>query len=574
MRLIRRRQAHLVGERIGNAMVRWQIIGLLFAGILTGCRSNSQFSSAVDSSPYPPYSSAYRPELGAKGPSASKATHSAFQDWEDVPTVSEEPRQGNVSVASWTKDRSSGSLEPAAQLLGALATVDERVEHNGQGSSDFILAGFETPASGDPDLPASAAAKTVGEPKRLELIEAQLANATGSSDALPDVPPGESVVTLGMPYGVGPDADWLRDNVSVRIGATSYSVEHDDAIGFSSIVETTKQCGDTPYFFHLGGGSEYLDGDGPMVLSAGASRLATIEGDYVSHPLILGFSYDAYFDRQFFGTDDSVLLDQIRVLAGWALSPRMDVGAWGAKGLRSDRGTATVALQPNQLADWTIDARLSDRVAAYIAKDTLLEGTYGSRLMVSAGYEDTDGKFFAEADTYVSLCEHVSVYIGMGYSASGAWDGNAGVEIMLPGARWGTRTYHAAAVTETADGACEPDCDPCVACDPCGVRYRGGTAYGVYRSALRAMTPSRMRRMMEYRHEITPIIPPSPGPTPGPTPSNCLPDRDDREVVPSRLSDWLENNAVDDLILPGGVPSDLAALLADQPSDFDTIDGP
>ena len=324
-----------------------------------------------------------------------------------------------------------------------------------------------------------------------EVMEVEIANAS-------------PVVALGVPIGlpgVGPDEPGLADNVSARIGGTGYRNDNSASAGILALLESSKQLGDSALFLHGGAGTEYLNGEWPVSYSVGFSKLARIEGNEVTHPLVLAFAYDAYFDSEFFQTDDTVYLDQFRFLVGHAITPYSDIGVWSSLGLQSDFGR-----QVTPTGSSLVHSRLGDRIAAYFARDF---GARNNHLIWSAGWEEDPSAFFTEADLFVPLTDGVNLFAGAGYSAAGSWDAVAGLELALGnlGRRMFRRqrravpTEEPGAVQLASYDDCDPcDADPCAAVCACSVcclpRFRGGWANDDYRGALRVITPSRMRRML------------------------------------------------------------------------------
>lgn len=280
---------------------------------------------------------------------------------------------------------------------------------------------------------------------------------------------GGEVIVL-QPYGVGRDQAGLADNISARVGATYYSVDNTATPGGVAILEGSKQLGDSAFFVHAGAGTEYLDGEWPVSASIGLSRLATIIDGEVVKPLIFDASYDLYWDSEFFGTDDTVFIDQVRVLGGYALSARLDAGVWAAIGLQSDSGWRPVPGGRMQ-----VRTDFADRIAGYVAAHV---GSLGSQVILSAGWEDNPGNYFMEGNTFVPLTQNVNFWGGGGYSDSGSYDVVAGLELMLG------RKGRASAGYDACGDVCSAP------------TYRGGWANGTYRGAQRVVTPSRARRML------------------------------------------------------------------------------
>lgn len=386
--------------------------------------------------------------------------------------------------------------------------------------------------------------------------------------------------------GVSGDQPGLVDNVSARGGITYYSINNTSSVGGVGILETSKQVFDTAFFGHGGVAVQTLGGDTPTSFTVGGSRLATIENGKVVKPFILSAVYDGYYDSRFFGTHDDIYFDQFRVLAGYALTPRIDVGAWGAKGLRSQLGVKAAPIPGSSY----IYTRLGDRVAAYAAGTVDQRGTL---VIGSVGWENGPGNMFAEIDMFTPISERASVFAGVGYSDAGAYDAIVGLELTLNrrSARTMTlkekRIAHAYSVeahnkavasfkaehsvepckvVDPCDPYADPCADPCanacdvVCCDPCETvccdaccdelcccctetRYRGGWAYGNYRGALRVILPSRMRRTFtdpSWRYAGPGV---TPGVFAGPGTNTITP------VVPPVLVDPNSNPPIED----GGV---------------------
>lgn len=315
----------------------------------------------------------------------------------------------------------------------------------------------------------------------------------------------EPPVRIAGVYGVGADEPGIADNISVRIGGTYFQVEDASAVGGVGILEGSLQIGSHAWFIHSGGAVEFLNEEYPSSFMFGISRLATIEGNRVTKPWIFSAAYDGYFDSSYFGTNDDVYLDQVRGLIGYAIKPWMDIGVWGAKGLRSDFGTR---VQDGVL--YRLPGRMGDRVAAYTAFEI---PRTACKFILSAGWEDGPGSAFTQTDVWVPICSYVNLFGGVGLSNSSAADAIVGLEFKFSrgqrswwsGKHWRARTARAIGLNNY-DPCCDPCCDPCavaccdiVCCDPCCTppRYRGGWANDNYRGALRVQNPSLMRRQIE-----------------------------------------------------------------------------
>jgi len=373
------------------------------------------------------------------------------------------------------------------------------------------------------------------------------------------------------PFGVSADQCGLSDNISARIGATlsdlSDSGGHAGAVG---IIEGTRQLGNSNLFLHAGYATEVLDDHWLMSFTAGASRLARIHGDEVCDPWILSATYDGYWDPDFNGDRDTIYADQIRFLAGFALRPRWDVGAWGAIGGRRDHGQFDIPVAGATPATYGITRYFTNRVAGYSSFDL---NDRGAQVIASAGWEDRNDGFFFEVDSFIPVARNVNIFSGMGYTARGSWDGVVGIELLNG---WATKQRR----PTLGHHRCEDPCSCCCEADCCD-RYRGGWANGVYRSALRVLTPSRAKRYLStdvalltppiavpddppsvvippvivpnppvntptppVNTPTPPVIPPTPNPptTPTPTTVPCPPRLPGHAVVEGRLSQWLKSN--------------------------------
>ncbi|MFO0946635.1 MAG: hypothetical protein U1D30_11915 [Planctomycetota bacterium] len=376
-----------------------------------------------------------------------------------------------------------------AELMGHVTITP--VDENGK-SSTSKKVNADTIAVSDPSV---LSAETADPPPPVELVpETEVVEVTSA-------PP----VRIAGVYGVSEDAPGIADNVSVRVGATYFQVEDASAMGGVGILEGSKQIGDHSLFLHSGGAIEYLDGEYPASFMFGGSRLATIQGNRVVKPWIFSAAYDGYYDGSYFGTNDDIYLDQVRVLIGYALKPWIDVGVWGAKGLRSDFGTRV-----ENGVIYRIPGRFGDRVAGYSAFEI---PRTACKFILSAGWEDGPGTAFAQADMWVPLCSRVNLFGGVGVSNSSATDAIVGLEFKFSrgqrswwnGKHWRARTAKAIGL-KGYDPCGDLCCDPCavsccdVSCyDPCcgPTRYRGGWANDNYRGALRIQNPSLMRRELE-----------------------------------------------------------------------------
>jgi hypothetical protein len=414
-------------------------------------------------------------------------------------------------------------------------------------------------------LPFSSTSAKVTED---ELLEAPI----GTTESEYSPPPAERVevaeviapVRIVGVYGVGPDREGIADNFSTRIGGSYYEIDQSASAGVTGILEGSGQIHESPFFVHGGVASELINNEWPVGFTLGMSRLATIEGGRVVRPWIFSVAYDGYFDSTFFQTNDTVYLDQIRGLVGYAVKPWLDVGVWGAKGLRSDFG-----IRSQNGALFNITGRFADRVAGYSAFDL-----WNCLVILSGGWEEGPGTYFGEGDIWIPLTRGCNLFGGAGFSDSGALDAICGLEFKFghdkhPWLRHLLTKHH----KSYGDGydPCNP-CDALACCSDmvcCGPRYRGGWANDPYRGALRVITPSRMRRMFEdpaprllppVVAEEPPVVIPPPVVINQPPPEDpgngsvdpqtpdcgCEPGHPSRNLYrprrDSRLSDWLSQH--------------------------------
>lgn len=371
-------------------------------------------------------------------------------------------------------------------------------------------------------------------------------------------------------FGVSADQCGHDDNISARIGGTLSSIRDYTTYGGGiGILEGTKQWKDSNFFGHAGVAAEWIEDHWPVAFTIGGSRLARIRGEEVCDPWIFSATYDGYWDDSIFGTGNELYADQIRLLVGFALRPRWDVGAWGAIGFNRDHSEITIPVAGATPAIFSATRYFNDRVAGYSSFDLNDRGTMA---ITSVGYEATNSRVFFEVDGFHPIRENLNLFAGLGYTEGGAYDGVIGFEILNGGA---TKQRRPCAV---GDGWAGCKCEPVV---DCGDRYRGGWANGTYRSALRVLTPSRARRYLanEYGLLQAPLAPPvavapipgapapapapapvpvpvpvpvpgprpqpSPEPTPTPEPQTdpCPPRLPGHTIVEGRLSQWLSEYA-------------------------------
>lgn len=373
-------------------------------------------------------------------------------------------------------------------------------------------------------------------------------------------PAGIPVITEPLAAGVDRDRRGLWDNLIGRLGAAGYDNDFNTEWGFLATGETTHQWCDSNWFTHMGVAGVGYDEHTSSSFSVGVSRLAKIVGKKVEKPWIFGLAYDGLWDDGLFGSDQSVYVDQMRGLIGYAICPRWDMGVWAAGGLTED----TVVLStPTYGPNRTFTAGLGNRVAGYTAWNWFQTGIFN---ITSVGYQDNlDGNFFVESDVYVPLTAAVNFFAGGGYSDAfgGSSDISVGLEFV-----WG-RTWVARAVKRHFCGKTLPKVGMLASdtmpkgsfirqIDPCCVRYRGGWANDAYRSAFRVETPVRLERRIDLRVQPVPtvnggivgdpIIDPGPNgeevcPDVNPNPlEQTIPRDKTRPTRPSRLSEYQEVN--------------------------------
>lgn len=313
-------------------------------------------------------------------------------------------------------------------------------------------------------------------------------------------------------YGVSADEAGLLDNVSGRVGASFLRFEDDSTTGFVGILESSMQIHQWPVFVQGGIGAQTAANFTPLFGTVGASKLAEIQGDQVVKPLILSMAYDSYYDNGFLIRGRDTYLDQVRGLVGWAVRPWIDLGVWGA--VAGQEKTQTFA-SPNGTT--VIRTGFADRAAGYVGVDIPWINGFS---ITSVGWQEGTADYFVESDLWVPVHNWFNFWGGVGYSGNGNVDGAVGIEV-IP-SRW-VKSHRAVAACDPCDPCCDPCavacCDPCA--DVCAPRYRGGWANGVYRGALRTVTPARAVRWMDRDVEFIP-----PAPTPGPqteTPRNPPP---------------------------------------------------
>lgn len=413
---------------------------------------------------------------------------------------------GHVTITPSEKGEKSAEHQTDKPYEPMPAPLPELMDENK--SAPGSIPAPATPPTPPAPPPPPAELKTndaVKDLARETLVPVPAGTATAPPVTNMHVAQKPAAVRIMGVYGVNEDRPGIADNISTRIGATYYQVDDDSAAGVVGILEGSEQFWSSPFFLHGGVAGEYIKEEWPVAFSIGISRLATIEGGRVTRPWIFSVAYDGYFDSTFFQTNDDVYLDQVRGLVGYAIKPWIDIGVWGAKGMRSDFG-----IRNQNGALFNVTGRFADRVAGYAAFDT----RWNALFICSAGWEDGPGTAFTETDVWIPLTRACNLFGGVGYSNSGALDAICGLEFKFGQGRhhwWKHKSGHDGDAYARAS-SCDPcgvACDPC-ACDPCAKRYRGGWANHPYRGALRVVTPSRMRRMLDDPNPriIGGVIPP------------------------------------------------------------------
>lgn len=403
-------------------------------------------------------------------------------------------KSSTASVANAAAARSAEKAE-VAKSPSAGRTIQQARFDGAVGKSGIETAQLKpVPASSTAkESPTRAGAvPAIAPPPPATLVGDLPPPAEVVMESTPTVGSSRRAASLMRPYGVNADQPGIADNISARVGMTYFDVGKENAVGGSLMLESSVQLGQSDRFFHAGVGTEFVDSEWPISTTIGFSKLATIEGDCVTKPGIFSVAYDSYFDSSYFGTKDNIYIDQIRFLAGWAISPRTDIGMWAAIGLGGDGGTITTPAGVG-----FIPARFGDRVAGYVSSNI---GNRGSLLIASAGWEEGPGRVFGEADLFVPITDSVNLFGGFGYSDAKSFDAIVGVEITP--SNWHVKHRRFRGETGVVDDPCADACGTAVCstvgCDAaCGPTYRGGWANGNYRGALRLISPSRLRRMIE-----------------------------------------------------------------------------
>ncbi len=338
-------------------------------------------------------------------------------------------------------------------------------------------------------------------------------------------------------FGVTKGDCGLWDNIVSRVGGAYFDTGTFDAAGAVETLEFSKLLFDTGWSMHGGVAVGQFDGQNPASLSIGFSKLARIEDGCVTRPLVLGVSYDGYYDDEFFGANQTLYVDQLRVLMGWAFSERMDAGVWAAFGVSDDNAVFTQGT--NILS---MNGSFSDRAAGYLSYDL----TPGTHTMLSVGWQEEPGNFFTQLDLYQRVWRNVNAFASFGYA-----DGNNGMWSVFAGLE-----FHPLAALRNTGRALA--CHGNAGCDlggnnytqACGTRFRGGQAFGNYRGALRLIDPATLRRMLNNPNPTiigqVPVpgsqeVPPTTNPKPGTDTDDCIPRWNFYQKNESRLSRYLDS---------------------------------
>lgn len=439
----------------------------------------------------------------------------------------------------------NGSVEPAGSV-----PVGSTVRQVSAGASDtgaVVPAGLVATSASPPPAPSFPPpmpnAHSVGKPYEVGAAPVTLPAGPGEVP-LPLIPSEEQVwaadvecdpvaslhgAALLEPYGADPDGPGLFDNVSVSLGAAYHDYPLDtnwDALG---MIETSHQIGRLPLFVHGGVATEWLDRAIPISYSVGVSKLATIVGGEVENPFIVSVAYDGHRGNTEIFDSTDYHIDQFRLLAGLAVHPRFDFGAW-----------TSFTWHGEYLTDFRgepvrVENEYNQRIAGYASANI---GEIGTQVVFSAGWEEDPGRFFCDLTSYVPLTDNANLFASAWYSDIGAWTVYTGVEFTL-GHRYATVTGPALSPHKVR--ASLGQCDPTGACAS-ATRYRGGWANRNYRGALRVQPPSRMQitdPQQQARRAVSvstgepvtidlndgPVVDPQ-SPLDTPTPREDLPKRD------------------------------------------------
>lgn len=463
-------------SRIFGRRAVGRLVGCLALGVVTGCQSAPVLSGLGTAPHASPDAIALPNHMRAAGPKAVVAATHQQVAYDAAVHQSKQNLMPRIAATRASRVADSRSTRSAAVRLRAPAGA--RVANSGDDShATIILGGQES----DDTIKLSPIEESPAHSRSLKSSVQPESSTALDGETVID---GDMVDGAGMQYGLRSNIceDW-RDNVSLRFGATFNDVMRDDSPGLGVLADYSRQWHRTDLFMHAGLGAEYIEGEFPVAMTVGIDRLATIMDGQVVKPWVFSFAYDAYYDSEFYQTDDSVYLDQFRVLLGKAVCERMDVGLWAALGLQSDFGTyfpAPAAGPPS------LRGRLGDRLAAYASINGKKDPRF--HLVVSAGWEEDPGQLFAESDMFLPLNGRTNFVLGSGVSEGGTTDLFIGLEKVLGWRRARgmlDRMHDSYTMQSEFD---ERAGDPRT--------FRGGMSGGVHRGALRVIAPSRMRRGM------------------------------------------------------------------------------
>lgn len=297
-------------------------------------------------------------------------------------------------------------------------------------------------------------------------------------------------------YGVNSEDHGLLDNISGRVGGSYLNSPFFDGGGGVAILESSKQLFGSSIFLQAGGAVEFINGRTPSAFTAGLSKLARIEGDRVTKPLVASFAYDGYYDDGFMvPARQDAYLDQFRVLGGWAIRPWLDFGAWGSISNMTD--TFAVA---NPAGTTLVTTGFANRAAGYVGFDLRDFNLFG---MQSIGWQESPGGFFSQSDFWVPITQYMNFWFGVGYVTQGWTNVLAGLEFIPVG--FVSERYR---LWSKSQGSAGGDSCSDVCANVCEApRYRGGWANGVYRGALRVQTPSQLALNTRVTTDFIPTVP-------------------------------------------------------------------
>jgi hypothetical protein len=503
---------------------------------LAGCQSVSMAKLHRPHDRLSPTLALARPEKSARTPSPNSTTHES-----GIEVVSTEPRRPAFRLGTPIVSRNATQSAPRLAVVGAngrlpsatdsvdIVVDEDTLAHELRGRMDRIfLASATLPGDSVPgELTTKFAQATesseasVAVEEQAPVIEDEMVPMDSIGEAIESGAPivstdepmmaegGVPVVVEPLAAGVGPDQRGLWDNFIGRLGAAWYDNSINSEWGFFGTGEYTHQFRNSNWFMHSGvAGVSYPNHLG-VAHSVGFSRLAKIVGKRVEKRLIMGFSYDGYYDDGLYGTDNDVYLGQIRGLLGWAICSRWDMGVWAAGGINKEN--ILLPVNSSILPAGRYHASMGDRVAGYTSWHLGQTGIFN---ITSVGWQDNPtGNFFCESDLYIPLTGSTNFFIGGGYSDAleGSFDANMGLEIT-----WG-RTAVARCLARKCRGKTIPKVGMLASdtmprgsfkreIDPCCVRYRGGWANDTYRSALRVQAPTQLVRQISLE-AIPPVLP-------------------------------------------------------------------